>query len=132
MIFVDADFFIGIVSHVDAHHVRAVEILERVRSRGESLITSWDVIDEVSTKLSYYISKELAKDFLGFMASSDIQVEYADKVVSEAAKKIFLSFKSKKISMTDCVNMALANKHKIKRFLSFDKHYLKGGFELVA
>ena len=130
MIFIDSDAFIGLRVVADAHHEKAKNLLEQLGD--ESLITDWDVVDEVSTKLSYQTSKETAIQFLEYLNQSQIRVEFLDKDTSEVAKSIFKAQKSKNVSMTDCANMAIAKKLKINTFFSFDEHYTKNGFDLLA
>jgi predicted nucleic acid-binding protein len=55
-----------------------------------------------------------------------VDVDNREKII-----QIFKKQTSKRVSMTDCVNMAIAKKMGIKRFLSFDEHYKKNGFELI-
>ena len=132
MIFVDSDAFIGINNPHDAHHKNALMLLEHFRSKAEILATSWEVIDEISTKLTYFFSKSDAAEFLESLAQHDIQIEFIDRETSLAAKDIFLSQKSKNVSMTDCANMAIAKKLGITTFFSFDEHYKKNGFTLLS
>lgn len=129
MIFIDSDAFLGISNPNDALHSRAITLL---KDQTNDLVTSWDVIDEVSTKLSYHFSKSHAVEFLRSLSVYDIKIEFLDNEISQEAKKIFLSQKSKNVSMTDCANMAIARKLKIKTFFSFDEHYTKNGFKLLA
>lgn len=130
MIFIDSDAFIGLRVVHDAHHERAKGLLKHIGE--EQLITSWEVVDEVSTKLSYQTSKETAIQFLEYLNKAQIRVEFLDEETSEAAKRIFISLKSKNISMTDCTNIAIARKLKINTFFSFDEHYPKNGFKLLT
>jgi predicted nucleic acid-binding protein len=129
MIFIDSDAFLGISNPSDALHNRAIALL---KYQTDDLVTSWDVIDEVTTKLSYHFSKSHAIEFLKSLAVHNITIEFLDKVTSEVAKEIFISLKSKNVSMTDCANMAIAKKLKINIFFSFDEHYTKNGFKLLS
>lgn len=129
MIFIDSDTFIGISNPSDALHDRAVKLL---KDQTDDLVTSWEVIDEVSTRLSYYYSKSQAVDFLKSLSNHNIRIEFLDNEISEVAKQIFLDQKSKNVSMTDCANMAIARKLKINTFFSFDEHYVKNGFRLLS
>lgn len=61
MIFVDSDFFIGLYHKKDHHHTRCLKLLEKVN---EELLTSYDVIDEVATKLAYFLSQKVALIFM--------------------------------------------------------------------
>lgn len=47
------------------------------------------------------------------------------------AKAVIEKQKSNHVSMTDCINIAIAKEKKIKMFLSFDKVYEQNRFMLV-
>ena len=89
MIFIDSDAFIGLMVASDAHHNRVINLLEHLGD--EVLITDWEVVDEVSTKLSYQTSKETAIQFLEYLNKSQIRVEFLDKDTSEVAKNFYIS-----------------------------------------
>lgn len=129
MIFVDADAYIGLFVEKDANHSRAVKILGELDE--EELVTSWDVIDEVATKLSFFAGRKTAIEFIKIVTNSTTKIEFVDELIKMRAIEIFCKQVSKRVSMTDCVNMAIAKKKSIKRFFSFDRHYKQNGFELI-
>jgi len=131
MIFVDSDAFIAIYSKKDLHHKKAVKISKNLKKDKTPLITSWDVVDETATKLSFFLLKKTSLQFLKTLMNGKIIVIFPDEKISQEAIKIFKKQTSKKVSLTDCTNMAIAQAKGIKAFFSFDKHYMKNGFELL-
>lgn len=129
MIFADADFYIGLYNHGDEHHQKCKSFIEKI---SDEIVTSLDVIDEVSTKLSYYLSKDIADKFLIRIEKEKVHLVYPDANLFLKAKDIFRSQSSKKVSFTDCINMAIARSLDITTFLSFDKVYEKNGFTLFS
>jgi len=109
MIFVDSDAFLGLSVKKDAHFKKAWKLMEYLEEQEDQLVTSWQVVDEVTTKLSFYAAKKKALDFLKWIKKQT----------------------SKRVSLTDCTNMVIAKKLGVKTFFSFDKHYEKNGFELL-
>lgn len=128
MVLADADFFIGPYLADDAHHQKCISLSETI---DEEIITSYDVIDEVVTKLTYFRRKDKALLFLEDVKSTNLSIIFPDRKLSEKAIVIFKSQKTKHVSLTDCMNMAIAKEKKIKHILSFDKVYEKNGFRLV-
>jgi len=128
MILVDADFFIGFYSEVDAHHKTCLAFVDKI---ADELITSYDVIDEVVTKLTYFKKKDKALLFLADIKKTNLATIFPNQKLFEEAKKIFQNKKTSHISFTDCMNVAIAKEKKIKYILSFDKVYEKNGFKLV-
>lgn len=130
MIFVDADAYIAISRGSDALHLSAIEKLKKFSATEELLVTSWDVIDEVTTKLSFYVSRSLAKRFLDSIFSSNTRIEFVKPESICDIHKIFKLQKSKRVSLTDCTNMIIAKDLGIMTFFSFDHHYEQNGFKL--
>lgn len=129
MVFADADFFIGLYYTKDAHHENCVQISDSLHA---DIITSWDVVDEVATKLTYFADKNFSLRFLKrIFEDRHIEVVLPDYNLINEARKIFEGQKSHRISLTDCMNMAIAENKGITEFLSFDKVYEKNGFKLV-
>ncbi len=130
MVFVDADFFIGLYYIKDCHHDNCLRLSDYFTD--EQMITSWDVIDEVSTKLTYFTDKNLSLRFLKRIFDDKyIFVIFPDHGLVDAARKIFEGQRSHMVSMTDCMNMAIAREKGVSEFLSFDKIYEKNGFKLI-
>lgn len=128
MVFIDSDFFISLYIIKDAHHKMCLKLSKSLK---ENLITSWDVIDEVITKLRYYDSKSTALRFISDIEKQKILIIYPNHAYSKKAENIFEKQSKKHASLTDCMNMAIAKEKNIKYFLSFDKIYEKNGFKLI-
>ena len=127
-IYVDSDAFIGIESASDSLHSTAIQLLERLKDAQYSLYTSWDVIDEVTTKLSYYLSKQQSLSFLHFLEEYNIHILYPTKERHRKAVDLFSRIPSKRVSMTDCMNMVLVDDLDLDYIFSFDKIYQQQGF----
>ena len=132
MIFIDADAFIGISVPLDAHHQEADSRFKQLKEGGEKLATSWDAVDETATKLSRFTTKKTAIQFLEFLRESSIQVFFIDEKLADEAFRLFSEQTSKRVSLTDCANMAIARKLGVEVFLSFDDHYRQNGFKLFG
>ncbi len=132
MIFVDADAFIALNFTKDAHYKKACILMEKFEDEEELLVTSWQVIDEVATKLSYFGVKQQATNFLKWIINSEIKVVYTDENMTGKIIKQFKEQTSKRVSLTDCTNMVIAEEMGIKQIFSFDKHYQQNGFELLG
>jgi predicted nucleic acid-binding protein len=131
MIFIDADAYIALYVEKDANHKKAILKLDKLKKMNEKAMTSFDVISEVSTKLSYFMTKGLALSFINDIINSDIVIDYVSKDKISGVMKLFEKQKSKRVSITDCVNMYLASERKVECFFSFDKHYKQNGFKLI-
>lgn len=133
MIFVDSDALIGIVLPKDAHHVNAHRLLDKLAALGEELVTSWECIDEVATKLAMYHTKQVARDFLIYTyRTSRLTIQFIDASLSREALAIFDKQTSKNVSLTDCANIAICRLMGITTVFSFDLHYKKNKLSLLS
>jgi predicted nucleic acid-binding protein len=132
MVFIDADVFIAWNHASDSNHIKAVKLFERLDKNQIKLTTSWEVIDETGTKLSQFLTKDVAMKFLERVFSSTIEVVYTDIRYRMEAIELFGKQRSKMVSLTDCVNMVICKDLGIKRIFSFDKHYQQNGLQLLA
>lgn len=132
MIFVDSDALIGVIAPQDAHHPRATLAFDRFAKTDEQLVTSWETIDEVATKLSRYFGKDIARVFFLFLLRTQITIIYVDEVLAQVTTVIFDKQTSKNISLTDCANIAICRSLGITWVFSFDPHYKKNGLKLLS
>jgi|CXWL01.1.fsa_nt_gi predicted nucleic acid-binding protein len=132
MIFIDSDAYIGALLLSDPHHMNALSLFKILIVKAESLVTSWEVIDEVATKISYTSGKELSKRFIDDRLHSDEKIFFVHKEISTKILDLFNKQTSKNVSLTDCTNMVIAKDLGIDTIFSFDKHYKQNGFKLLV
>lgn len=133
MIFIDSDALIGIVLSKDAYRVNAHKILDDLAGSGEELVTSWESIDEVATKLAMYHNKQAARDFIACVfETSRLTIQFIDASLSREALVIFNKQTSKNVSLTDCANIAICRSLGITTVFSFDPYYKKNGLILLS
>lgn len=131
-IFIDSDAFLALMNKSDNLHSRATTLLSKLQQiENVVYITSWDVIDEVATKASYRLTKQQAINYLEYVKDVATIIVYPDAKLSKEAQKIFAATKSKKVSMTDCMSMAIAQQMKLDAFFSFDKHFRQQNYALL-
>jgi len=131
MVFIDSDALIALYKKDDPHHKKALKISQKIEKDSLLAFTSWDVIDEVTTKLSFYTTKKNALFFLKETLKSSVQIIFTDPQTVFKSLAFFERQTSKRVSLTDCTNMAIAQSKGIETFFSFDKHYVKNGFKLL-
>ncbi len=86
MIFLDSDYFIGYFIKEDSHHQNCLKLAEKIE---EEIITSYDVIDEVATKLSYNVGKTLSLQFLFYIEKEEMPIIYPQEELFKKTKMIF-------------------------------------------
>jgi|SRR3989344_4964535 len=132
MIFIDSDALIGLTLPQDPHHAKASVNMAQLSLSQEELVTSWETIDEVVTKLSMFHNKQVARDFIQtILPTTKIRTVYIDQLLSIATLKIFDKQTSKNVSLTDCANIAICRSLGITHIFSFDPHYSQNGLTLL-
>ena len=131
-VFIDSDAFLALMNKSDNLHSRAVTLLSKLQQIEKVIyVTSWDVIDEVANKASYRLTKQQAVNFLEYVKEVATIIVYPDAKLSKEAQKIFTATKTKKVSMTDCMSVAIAQQLKLDAFFSFDKHFQQQNYTLL-
>ncbi|MBI3576573.1 type II toxin-antitoxin system VapC family toxin [Candidatus Gottesmanbacteria bacterium] len=132
MIFIDSDAFIGIIAPQDAHYAAANAVFDRLGTTEEKLVTSWETIDEVATKVRMYFGKDCADMLFSLLAKAKITIVYVDQALAQTIVEIFKKQTSKNVSLTDCANIAICRLLGITSVFSFDSHYQKNGLKLLS
>jgi predicted nucleic acid-binding protein len=130
-ILVDSDAYIAIYSKDDLHHTGALKILAKLSDSTE-FFTTWDVIDETTTKLSYYLTKTVARKFLDDVILSGTNIIYPDEDLLHKVNKKFNNIKTKRVSFTDCFNIVAYKDFEIDRVFSFDGIYKKQSLRILS
>lgn len=129
-IFVDSCVFVSLYNNNDPLHKKAKELVQK--TKGTQVVTSVHVVSEVVTVLSMKISKDTARRFI--VDTSSINLINTDKDDFYDAVEIFDSTKTKNISFTDCLSIAVCkNKgYKIDTLFTFDKHFKNKGIKILS
>ena len=130
-IFADSDAYIAIYVPSDPNNLKAEKISSIIEAEDIETYTSWEVLDEVATKLSFRVSKIVAKKFLEDRTNSKDRIYYVNELNFKKVIETFNAQTSKNVSLTDCANMFIARELEIDMFFSFDKHYKQNGFKLL-
>lgn len=135
-IFIDSDAFIALLNKADSLHYKAKNLLKELglgkNPQEIEFITSWDVVDEVATKISYRLTKTQAVAFFEFLSDINTSIVYPNASFAKQAQAVFKTIISKKVSMTDCMNMIVVKELKLDYIFSFDKIYQKQGLRLLV
>jgi predicted nucleic acid-binding protein len=128
-VFLDTNFFLDVFDTKRERHNQAKEVLNSFLDNDMELYTSSDIISTIS----YFLQKKLN------LKSTVINIDFIVQQVSilvatnedfmELNKMILEKIEednSLKIDYEDCMQLFLANKHKVKNILTSDKGFCKG------
>ena len=132
-VFVDTSAFKALMDKGDDFYDKAEVIWRGFVKNEVKLSTSNFILDESYTLLRVRRNLETAKLLKKFLINSEVPI----KIVRVTAKdeveawKWFIKDWSK-LSFTDCVSFAVMKRIGVKKVFSFDRHFARAGFKLVA
>ena len=118
MIFGDTSFFVGWVDSADQWHARAVQLSD---SLPEDIVVSDLVIAESVTIVGSRKGGRPAHELYEYFQDS-CQIEFVDPEVLDEAMMTHLRFGGR-LSLADCVSVALMGRRKITNIVSFDTDF---------
>ena len=128
-LFVDTGAWYALVDKNDPDHKSAEHFL---RNNKIPLLTTNFVFDETITlirsRLGWNISKEFGQRLKDSRFVSLIAVKDEDE---EKAWEIFLKYKDKDFSYTDCTSFAVMERLKLDAAFSFDSHFQTMKFQVM-
>lgn len=128
-LFVDTGAWYAVVDKKDPDHNHAEHFL---RNNKIPLLTTNFVFDETITLLRSRLGWSVAKDFGERLKSSAFVSLVAIKDEDEErAWEIFLKYKDKDFSYTDCTSFAVMERVRINTAFSFDSHFQSMKFQVV-
>jgi predicted nucleic acid-binding protein len=128
-LFVDTGAWYALVDRNDPEHIGAKGFFE---TNAIPLITSNFVFGETITLLRMRLGWSVAKDFGQRLKGSGFVGVHAVKEDDERrAWEIFLKYKDKDFSYTDCTSFALMERLKIESAFSFDSHFRTMKFHVL-
>lgn len=131
-VFVDTGWFVAVLVAEDAHHLRAMELLERAESEGWSLVTTNAVVVETYSMLLSRArdSRRAVLAFLDVLAEDtarDLTVERVRVNDEDRAKALVRSHEDKDYSLCDALSFVVMERLRIAEAIAFDRHFREYG-----
>lgn len=128
-IFVDTGAWYALLDEDDANHHAAVKFKD---SLPHPLMTSNYIVDEVLTlarnRLSHKVAVEIGQKLWDESIANLIRVTPQDE---KKAWEIFVKYRDKAFSFTDCTSFALMERVGITEVFAFDEHFKQYGNFIV-
>ena len=131
-VFVDTGVWYAMADKSDQFHKKTITYIKKLISNNVSFITTNLVIHETVMLLSRRLSKKAAITFLDMVYSEDhIEIIENDEIIEQKAYKIFKKFTDQDFSITDCISFVVLKEKRIKKVLTFDKHFKTMKFVVI-
>ncbi len=127
---IDSDVFVGMFLPNDSlfRHVQRVFHDLKINEK-RTATTNW-VIAETATVLSNKDSQQTAIKFLSMIDEGDIPILPVTEDLESDTHRIFREQTTKRTSMVDCSNVAVALHYSIPDLLAFDQFYTRFGYQV--
>lgn len=133
-VFMDTSALIANYNVDDIHHIKAIEVMEKIRE-GEIPLTSFYITDYVFDEAVTFIKCVLDKPKLAttigeaLLTSALTTMIRVDEDIFEEAWALFKQ--NKGYSFTDCTSFSVMKRYDITHAFTFDKHFENAGFKMI-
>ncbi len=128
-VFIDTGAFLAIADKSDTFHEMAANVFQELAEQKAILYTSNYIIDETITLIRARVNHSAAVAFIKGLEASNIKVLHVTEKDEHSAKEIFIKYKDKDFSFTDCTSFTLIDKHSIDATLTLDEHFSHYGYK---
>lgn len=128
-LFVDTLFVIALINHRDQYHRQALNLAERYD--GWPLLTTEAVLLKVGNALARNYKREAVEVIERLTTAVEIEVISMTPDLFGRAFALYKQHQDKSWGLVDCVTFVLMRDRKVKRALTFDRHFSQAGFECL-
>lgn len=126
-VFVDTSAFIALLVGNDQNHVNAVQILQSLKAREDSLSTSNYIVIETISLLQRRFGMAVARTFIESIVPL-LQLEWIEPDIYADALVAFLIANRRHLSVVDCTSFLMMRRLGIPTAFTFDEHFEEQGF----
>lgn len=125
LVFVDTSAWYAVTDKSDANHESAIDCLNTIT---EPLITTNFIVNETITLIRKHLGFEQASK-IGhkFWKEEITKLVQVTQIDETEAWKVFLKYKDKDFSFTDCISFVIMTRLNISKAFTFDCHFKQYG-----
>lgn len=131
-LFLDTSYAVALVSPMDGHHARALELAVRIDREQIPLVTTKAVLLEIGNSLSRLRFRSTAIALLkALQEDADVEVVPLSEELYAEAWKIYRSHADKEWGLTDCLSFVVMRQRELRDALTTDRHFRQAGFKAL-
>ena len=132
-VFCDTGFFYACLARGDRHYERAGELLEECQQQRIHMFSTWEVVSETVTLLTYRLHPQAGIRFLDTMKPALSLVPVTEAVLAEAEQVFHAQVQSRRLSFCDAVSFVIVTTL-LENIpcLSFDEDFRALGLTVIA
>jgi predicted nucleic acid-binding protein len=129
---VDTAGWMACADGADPAHARACAARDGALEAGQTLITTDFIVDETLTLIRFRLGLTSAATWWRQIdGSSRLRWERIDSERFERARELFLQYRDKDFSFTDCTSFAVMREIRLTHALTTNRHFRQMGFQVV-
>lgn len=131
-LFVDTAAWMACADAADPAHARCRTARDRALEAGQTLLTTDFVVDETLTLIRLRLGVGAAEIWWRQIEGTGrLRWERIDAVRFETARQLFLQYRDKDFSFTDCTSFAVMRELRVTRALTTDRLFRQMGFHVL-
>jgi len=128
-IFVDSGFVIALINQRDQYHQRALELADKFE--GYPLLITDAVLLEIGNALVRKYKQEAIEFIEQFLAADEVEIISLDPQLFQQALGLYKNYQDKEWGLVDCVSFVVMWQAGINQVLTFDRHFVQAGFQVL-
>ena len=131
-VFVDTGGWMACADRSDPAHVACTAARDATLEAGRLLITTDFVVDETLTLIRFRLGLAAANAWWQQIdGSTRLRWERIENERFERARDLFVQYRDKDLSFTDCTSFAVMRELKLKTVITTDRHFRQVGFDVL-
>ena len=131
-VFVDTSGWMACADSADPAHARSCAARDTALEAGQLLVTTDFVADETLTLIRFRLGLNAAETWWQQVDRSPrLRWEPIDTDRFEEARRLFLQYRDKAFSFTDCTSCVIMRELRLTRAITTDRHFRQMGFQVL-
>jgi hypothetical protein len=131
-VFIDTGGWMACADRADPAHAACAAARDATLEAGRLLMTTDFVVDETLTLIRFRLGLAAANVWWQQIdGSTRLRWERVTSDRFERARTLFLQYRDKDLSFTDCTSIAVMRELKVKTVLTTDRHFHQVGLDVV-
>ena len=131
-VFVDTGGWMACADRADPAHAASTSARDATLEAGRTLITTDFVVDETLTLIRFRLGLAAANAWWHQIdGSTRLRWERVDNDRFERARNLFVRYRDKDLSFTDCTSFAVMRELRLTTVITTDRHFQQVGFDVL-